>query len=458
MSSGHSVSKPSDLKSPDLKIVRGISRRPILLVLTAVLCAVGMWTYTYRVLIPHQIFDAAIHGRPRGNFSDLYPRWLGARELLLHGRNPYSAEISREIQAGYYGRPLDPSRPDDPTDQQGFAYPIYVVFCLAPTITLPFAIVQKSFFWLLVAITCASILLWLRILRWSARGWSQLAVLAFTFGSLSVTQALKLQQMSLLVAGLLACAITLLIAGQAVAAGILLALATIKPQLMVILVLWLALWTVSDWRRRYRLAVSFVATLAILLAASEWYLPHWIDSFWNAVREYQRYTGAKSVLDTLMGTPSFGSPWSGALELLAFAALMGACWRERRQPANSECFAFVLALVLAITILLVPVSAPYNQVLLIPGVLVLVKERRMIWQRGVANRLLLALTACLIVWPWISSMTLAGLSFILPPEMVERVWAIPTWTQTQIPVAVAALMLLHYYQRTFTAPAKLRTS
>ena len=61
------------------------------------------------------------------DLSDLYPRWLGARELLLHHRDPYSPEVTREIQIGYYGRPLDPSRPQDPRDQQGFAYPAYVV-------------------------------------------------------------------------------------------------------------------------------------------------------------------------------------------------------------------------------------------------------------------------------------------------------------------------------------------
>ena len=91
-----------------------------------------------RILRAQQIADAAAHNRPRGNLSDLYPRWLGARELLRHGRNPYSAEITREIQQGYYGRPLDPARPDDPKDQQGFAYPAYVVFLLAPTVDLPF--------------------------------------------------------------------------------------------------------------------------------------------------------------------------------------------------------------------------------------------------------------------------------------------------------------------------------
>src|SRR5712691_8830270 len=89
----------------------------------ALLAAAGMWCYAEFILIPHQRVDSAEKSIPRGNLSDLYPRWLGARELLLHGRDPYSRDISLEIQAGYYGRTLDPSRPNDPKDQQGFAYP-----------------------------------------------------------------------------------------------------------------------------------------------------------------------------------------------------------------------------------------------------------------------------------------------------------------------------------------------
>jgi hypothetical protein len=430
-----------------------IFHRPLWLVLAAVLAAAGVWLYAQRVLIRYQLADAAAHGRPRGNLSDLYPRWLGAKELLLHGRDPYSTEVAREIQAGYYGRPLDPSRPNDPTDEQGFAYPVYVVFCLAPTIGLPFALVQKSFFWILLVLTSASTLLWLRVLRWSAPLWTQISLLALTLGSVAVMQGLKLQQMSLLVAGLVAIAIALLVMDYAVAAGVLLALASMKPQLVMLLLVWLAIWTMADWRRRYRGAVSFLATMAILIAASEWYLPHWIPRFWQAVREYQSYTGAMSVTDKLIG-----APWSRVLELLTFAATMRACWGERRQAANTSAFAFTISLVLATTILLVPTYAPYNQVLLIPAMLLLVKERRTIWQRSVANRVLFVITSGLILWPWMSSTVLAGLSFILPQDTVERAWAIPAWTLTQIPVGVAALMLVHYYQKTFAAPAGPGTS
>src|ERR1700687_5211642 len=149
-------------------MIPNIFHKPFWLVLAAVICAVGMWTYADRVLVPYQKADADAHQRPRGNLSDLYPRWVGARELLLHGRDPYSAEVTREIQVGFYGRSLDPSRPNDPRDQQGFAYPVYVVFYLAPTIRLPFAIVQKVFFWVMLVLTSTSTLLWIRVLRWGA--------------------------------------------------------------------------------------------------------------------------------------------------------------------------------------------------------------------------------------------------------------------------------------------------
>ncbi len=416
--------------------------------LLAMFCAIGMWTYIDRVLISHQTADAASHDRPRGNLSDLYPRWIGARELLLRGRDPYSREVTREIQVGYYGRALDLSRPYDPRDQAGFAYPVYVVFSLAPTIRLPFGIVQRWFFWLLVILTSASTLLWLRLLHWSAPPWIKISLLALTLGNLGVVQGLKLQQMSLLVAGLIAIAIMLLVADYPVAAGILLAVATIKPQLMVLLLLWLALWTVADWRRRYRLAISFLATMALLLAAAEWYLPHWIPRFWQAVREYQQYTGARSVLNSLIGTP-----WSWMLEAVALAAVLGACYRERGQGANTGGFAFMISLVLATTVLLVPISAPYNHVLLIPALLLLLKERRTIWQSNLVIRVLFMITAGLIFWPWVSSAVLAGLSFVLPGQTVERAWAIPSWTLTQMPVGVAALMLVHFYQRNFTGPS-----
>lgn len=428
-------------------------RNPGWLLLAAMLCAAGTWVYADYVLIPYQAADAAAHDRPRGNLSDLYPRWVGARELLLQGRDPYSAEVTREIQAGYYGRPLDHSRRQDPKDQQGFAYPVYVAFFLAPTVRLPFAIVQKVFFWLLLVLTAASALVWLRVVKGAAPFATSIAVVVLTLGSLAVMQGVKLEQMSLFVAALLAIAIWLLTMDRAVAAGIVLALASVKPQLVLLLLLWLGMWTLADLRRRYLWVVSFLGTMAILFAASEWYLPHWIPRFWQAVREYQTYTGAMAVMEKLAGPI-----WGRSLEALALAAMLGACWQERHQPANTRGFAFTVSLVLAVTVLLIPSFALYNQVLLIPSLLLLVEKRRKIWRQSVARRLLFITAASLVVWPWIASIMLAFLSFVWPRETVERAWPVPFWTTLFIPLGVAAMMLVVAGQRTFAASAEVGTS
>ena len=181
------------------------------MVLVAVVCAAGVWLFAQRVLIPYQVTDAAAHDRPRANLSDLYPRWVGARELLLHGRDPYGAEVAREIQVGYYGRVLQSSRPSDPRDQQGFAYPVYVVFLLAPTVRLPFDVVKAGFFWTLLFLTAISALIWLRASQRVVPFATQFTVVVLTLGSLAVMQGLKLEQMSLLVAGLIAMGVLLLI-------------------------------------------------------------------------------------------------------------------------------------------------------------------------------------------------------------------------------------------------------
>ncbi|MGD0509609.1 MAG: glycosyltransferase family 87 protein [Terriglobales bacterium] len=425
----------------------GISYKPLGLVLAAAVCAAGVWLYANRVLIPHQISDAAAQGRPRGNLSDLYLHWVGARELLLNGRNPYSPEVTREIQQGYYGRPLDPSRPGDPRDQR-FAYPVYVTFLLAPTLHLPFEIVRKGFLWFSFWLTVATVPLWLRVLRWSPPLWTQVSLVVFTLGSLPVMQGLKLQQMTLLVAAFVVIGLALLASHQSIAAGVALALATIKPQLVWLLLFWLMLWTLADWRRRYRWAASFLFTMTILCAAAEWYLPHWIPQFIQAMREYPTYTDAVSTLDKLLA-----SPWAWITRALAVAATLHVGWKNRMCAQDTVAFTLTVVLILTVTIIVIPSYALYNEVLLLPALLMLVRDYK---QRATMNsmgRALLALAAILLLWQWATSIVLAGLSFVLPAPTVQAAWAVPLWTVLHLPVVVAALVLIMSYRKTFPAAA-----
>jgi Glycosyltransferase family 87 len=404
----------------------------------AVIASASTWFYVNQILRAQQIADAAIHETPRGNLSDLYPRWLGARELLRHGRNPYSPEITREIQSGYYGRPLDAGRPDDPKDQQGFAYPVYVVFLLAPTVDMPFDAVQMGFRWMLVVLAGVSILFWLRVLHWRASVGTVVILIVLMLGWWPMVQGIKLQQLSLLVAGLLAACGACLAGGWLACAGGLLALATIKPQLTWPLVVWLLLWAFSDWRSRRRFILGFGLIMLFLLVGAQLVLPGWIGMFIAAITQYHQYTQNHSVLVSL-----FGSIGGRVLEVLSTLACAACVWPLRRERASSAAVGRAFGLVLALTVVIVPMFAPYNQVLLAPAILALLWSENSREPILPAIRIARKIGGILLVWPWIATAGLTVAFFWLTPTVRERVWTLPLYSNFMLPVFIFGLALLN---------------
>jgi len=406
-------------------------KNPILGLLLAVGLFVTMWFYVQRILIPYQENDARAHNRPRGILSDLYPRWIGSRAVLLEHRDPYSDDVTREIQTGYYGRPIDPSRPGDPRDEQRFAYPVYVAFLLSPTLPLPFETVQTLFRWGLFFVTGLTVLLWLRFLNWKLPTWAVVALILVVCGSFQAIQGVKLQQLSLLVAFLISACAASLVAGNLVLAGVLLALATIKPQLAVLPAFWLMLWGIAGWRERRRLVLGFTATLALLIGGGEYILPGWIPRFLSAIKAYERYTGGGSLLDLPAGRTV-----GALLTVVCLLGLVAILWRVRAVPAGSYQFRTAMALVLVVTVVVVPMMAPYNQLLLLPAIFLLLGAWNELWRRGPVIRICLVLAAVLVLWPWAVSAILAAASFFVPAETVQRAWALPLWTSVGIPVVI----------------------
>jgi len=398
------------------------------------------------VLIPHQVTDSSAAGRPRGNLSDLYPRWLGARELLLHGRDPYQDDITREIQIGYYGRAVDPTRPNDPKDQQAFAYPLYVVFLLAPTVGLSFPLLQHGFFWILAAITAASVPLWLRAFGERVAPSVHLIWIVLTLGSFPAIQGLKLQQLTLLVAGLMAAAMYAIRRRHFVVAGILLALASIKPQLAALLLAWLCIWVLGNWKERQRLLWSFGLSMLVLLAGSEYVQPGWIAEFRAATNAYYHYTGGgNSVLDVLL-TPL----WGRAASVVLVCALFVLTWRCRRAAEGTPAFHWSLGLVMATTLAVIPMFAPYNQILLLPALIAIVRAFPRLWKQGGLARFLTSVTVVAVFWPWLAAAAeIVALAF-LPSATVQRVWMVPLYTSFAIPVSVLGLLLIS--RVVFTSP------
>jgi hypothetical protein len=388
-------------------------------------------------VIGRQQSEAALRGIPRGNLCDLYPRWLGARELLLHHRNPYSPEITREIQIGYYGRPLDPHRPDDPQDQMAFAYPLYVVFLLAPTIMLPFLFVRIGVHWFFVLLTAASIPLWSRALRWRASLPVTATLIILTLGTLPVVLAIKLEQLTLLVGGLVAGCVLLLVSDYLVLAGILLAFATIKPQLVLLMAAWLVLWAFGNYRERRRFLWSFGLTMTTLLAAAEFVMPGWVKQFVKAMAAYREYTGRPGSILGVFTT----SGWGLLLSALLLLVLAVVCWRARRVAADDPAFALISSLVLVVTLVVIPMTSLYNQILLLPAVLMLVRYGTFLWSKDRVTRLLCVIAGLLMIWPWLAALVLSLASLLMPAELVQKASTVPLWTSVTIPLSVLLLFM-----------------
>ena len=405
-----------------------LKSRAIVGVVFALVVSTAMWLYVNRVLVAHQRADAAVSHTPRGNLSDLYPRWLGSRELLLHGRDPYSKEVTREIQAGYYGRPLEPSRPDDPKDQQAFAYPVYVAFLLAPTVYLPFEPVRKGFDFLLFAITAASVWFWFEAMLWRTELAALLIAAILTLGSFPAVQGIKLDQLTLLVAGLISLCAFFLTRGQLFLAGAVLAISTIKPQLVAPLTGCLLVWALANWRARKSFLWGLGSTMTLLLVGSEIVLPRWIGKFWVAIHEYVSYTGGISLIDRLLSPGSSKTVSAGIVVILLVLA-----WHLRREEPGSREFSLLLAKILAGTLLIVPTFAPYNQVVLLPAVLLTAREWSETWRAGAIPKAMLAATVLALGWPWAAAIGLVVASVRLPIEALRGVWYAPLYTVLAIP-------------------------
>lgn len=396
---------------------------PFLVLALSLLIALGFWRWVRAVLVPSNTVEAQHKGIPIGNNSDLYPRWLGARELLLHRRDPYSLEITQQSQIGYYGRLRDPNRPGEPVDMAAFAYPIPVVFLLAPTVRLPFATAQIIFRWVLLLSIALSVPLWMKAVALRARWQYVLGGALLAASSSPGIQAYYKQNLSPLIILFLAGAAASTIKRQFLLSGLLLALATIKPQISIVFIGFFIIWTIGDWRQRKRLAWSFAISLLALFLASEAFLPGWLGEFATAAHAYEGYSGETSILRVLL--PAIAAHFISALLIVVFLVL---CWRWRHAEAGTVRFGWALAWAGAVMLLIVPKLSSYNQPLLVPALLVLIAEWRAIQKAGVFARAFTRGAFACQIWQWAVAAILGFLSLVFLPARVRPAAGIPEYT------------------------------
>ena len=375
-----------------------------------------------------------------GYGNDLYPIWLTTRDLLAHKTDPYTTAMEHRIETGLYGRPLDRSNSADATiNYRGFSYPLYTDILAAPLALLSFRGVQILFSVVLpvmvglgVACNCAA--LGLNLSRVAMAG-----LVLVTLFSCQVLAGVYALQPTLIVATLIAAALAALRHDKFVLAGVLLALSSVKPHLIVLPMLWLLLWTVTDWARRKRLLVTFVVVVGILLLISEVWLPRWWIGWVRALPAYRQYT-MPPLSELLLGR-AFGRKLTLALLGLG----LGAAVRWRRAPADSRCFFLLFAFLLAITVGAISSStAVYDQILLLPGALWLWFDRHAILRASRPIRIVAYLVCLTFVWQWFFAPALAVASLFLSWTHYPPALMFPLIMTGSFPLGL--MSLLHRWQ------------
>ena len=417
-------------------------RRQGVILLLSVVCAAGMAYYHLCLFVPRAMEVRTAQGFGSGySFgADFYPIWLTSREALHHHRDPYSPEMTRQIQIGLFGRALDTPSPAAPQDYRAFAYPAFVDLLFLPLAPLPFSVVRVGLAVILPAATAVSVVLWLRAFRLRASAIVLASLVLLTLSSYIVLEGLFAEQVGLLVGFLLAASLAALVDGKLLFSGSLLALTLIKPQMTALVIVFLLFRSFHEWPVRWRLVGGFFVPAVLLGVSSLLVWPHWIPEWVRVVFGYRQYS-TPPLVSYLLGN-QIGSRFGPSLIAVLLVAAIALAWRMRDASLASTEFALTMSFLLAVTtVTLLPGHAVYDHVVLLPGVILIAYSWRGLAASSHLFRVVLGVTALALFWQWILAPVVIAMRPIASPQLfVSTVLTLPIRTAGSIPFGVLALL------------------
>jgi hypothetical protein len=206
---------------------------------------------------------------PGGN--DFLSHWLGTRLFLMEGQSPYSEATSIAIQRFINEEQFANSV----EDQVLFVYPFYSIYLFAPySLIAEFdvarALMMTTMEISLILLVAAS----LSLARWKVGAIILAVLLIFALLWYHSVRPLVNGNVSILCALFIAASFLAIRAEQDGLAGFLLALSTIKPQMVILLVVFVLIWSASH--QRWALVWSLLGSLALLIASTSLFIPNWI--------------------------------------------------------------------------------------------------------------------------------------------------------------------------------------
>lgn len=313
----------------------------------------------------------------RGEASDFYPRWVGAR-AMLRGTDPYPLDITMQIPAPYGVDSVHVS----------FLYPATITYVLLPFWILGWPIAVSLWSSLQLLLICASPILVFDKLEFKP---SPIVLgMIVLFSTLVYRHSVNTVLLGQFVGFVLAATILAAIAiehRRSWPAALAMVLATIRPEGIVFVGL-ICLWLLKE--RRHDVLARFALVMAGLLMLSFVQLGNWLPEF-----------VAGMVSHSERGLSQHPLAWLGVAGWLVGAFVVGwAFWMHRRAERAGERSPLlgVLALASISLLIVLPQTNNYTLVyLLLPIWLVI----------GIArgHRRILLAAFVLLVSPWLYELT-----------------------------------------------------
>ena len=328
---------------------------------------------------------------PGGN--DFLVHWVGLRSFVFKGQSPYSDQTALEIQAMVYGGPAE-----DGEHQLRVVYPLYSWIIFFPFSMFKSYVFARALWMTFLEIAIVSIgIISLRISGWKPERLLTVFYLLFSIFWYHGLRPLINGNAVIVVTLLILWAFLAIRTKRDVIAGFALALATIKPHLVIVLIVFIFLWAYSH--QRWMLIGWTMGWFFLLVLLGIFFIPIWpLQNAWEILR-FSEYN------PTLTLGSAFGEWWPGIGTQLKWGmgiiliGLLLVEWIAARGKEYNH-FMWTCCLTLAVNQWIGIATDPGNFIILFtPLVLVfsVIKER---WQKA-GNWIILGGMTLLFIGIWL---------------------------------------------------------
>ncbi|HEX2981273.1 MAG TPA: glycosyltransferase family 87 protein [Anaerolineaceae bacterium] len=306
---------------------------------------------------------------------DFLIQWMGARNFLTTGESPYSDATAEKIQTAAYGRLAREGE-----SQLRYVYPLYAVGVFLPfALFSNFDLARAIFMTVQEVSLVVMLILSLRLTRWRPRIWVLGVFVLFSLFWFHAVRPVLDGNITVLVALLIVAGLLALKNGGQELAGLLFAFATIKPNVVVLLMVFAVIWGLTT--RHNRFVGWLLGTVFLLSASSALLLPDWIVQNLREVILYPSYSAPGSLGTVLSKSfPAMGERIGRIIYGVMTGMLLAEWWVARKAEFRGFLWSALFTLTLNQWIG-IPSSAQ-NFIILYPAVTLVFATWEERWRRA----------------------------------------------------------------------------